>query len=129
MLNKSICIFILLFGICHANIPSWIKAPATTEKSKPADAPKNSEKSENSKPTKPPKKKKQKTKNSVLQVENIYQTVKLEPPPVDPGIFSLKIPKSQLRTFRKHRISNRLETEFPIFGPMIKGELDVRRGK
>ena len=70
MLNKSICIFILLFGICHANIPSWIKAPATTEKSKPADAPKNSEKSENSKPTKPPKKKKQKTKNSVLQVEH-----------------------------------------------------------
>ena len=95
MLNKLICIFILLFGICHANIPSWIKAPAPTEKSKPEDAPNKSEKSEKTdgKPTKPPKKKKQKTKNSILQVENIYQTVKLEPPPVNPGIFSLKDPK------------------------------------
>ena len=92
MLNKSICIFILLFGICLANIPSWIKAPAAPEKSKPEDEPKASEKTEKSdgKPTKPPKKKKQKTKNTTLQVENIYQTVKLEPPPVNPGKFSKK---------------------------------------
>ena len=92
MLNKSICIFILLFGICLANIPSWIKAPAAPEKSKPEDEPKDSEKTEKSvgKPTKPPKKKKQKTKNTTLQVENIYQTVKLEPPPVNPGKFSKK---------------------------------------
>ena len=99
MLNKLICIFILLFGICQANIPSWIKAPAAPEKSKAEDAPNKSEKSEKSdeKPTKPPKKKKQKTKNSVLQVENIYQTVKLEPPPVNPGIFSLENSKMRFQ--------------------------------
>ena len=92
MPNKSICIFILLFGICRANIPSWIKAPSAPEKSTTKDAPNDPEKNEktNKEPIKPPKKKKQKTKNTVLQVENIYQTVKLEPPPVNPGTFSIE---------------------------------------